>query len=234
MPDDAPPPQPSRPAQAGEPTPLLAAFTLGPYQTNCYVVSVPGDPGCWIVDASFDPEPLIDHIRSQALIPQLLLLTHAHVDHIAGVTAVRRAFPDLPICIHPAEEAWLSDPLLNLSQLGGFPVTAPGPDRLLEHGQRLHLAGTTWNILHTPGHSPGGVTFVHEPSRTAIVGDALFAGSIGRTDFPGSDHETLIRSIRTRLFALPPETRIYPGHGPPTTIGRERSVNPFVRDVQPR
>ncbi len=233
MPDDTPPIKPPQaaPPRQEEPAPDIAAFPLGPYQTNCYVVSVQGDPACWIVDASFEPEPLIEHIRSRGLAPQLLLLTHAHVDHIAGVAAIRRAFPELPVCIHGAETEWLSNPLLNLSQLGGFPVTAPGPDQVLEDGQTLTLAATSWRVIHTPGHSPGGVSFVHEPSRTALVGDALFAGSIGRTDFPGSDHDTLIRSIRQRLYTLPPETRIYPGHGPPSTIGRERSANPFVRDV---
>lgn len=230
MPHDVPLPPPPPPSETREPTPVVAGFSLGPYQTNCYVVSVPGDPACWIVDAGFEPGPLIEHVRSEGLTPRLLLLTHAHVDHIAGIFEVRRAFPGLPVCVHEAESEWLTNPLLNLSQLGGFPVTAPEPDRLLRDGEQLALGRTTWQILHTPGHSPGGIALVHEASRTALVGDALFAGSIGRTDFPGSDHETLIRSIRTRLFALPPETRIYPGHGPPTTIGRERSANPFVRD----
>jgi hydroxyacylglutathione hydrolase len=219
---------------ADAPTPRVAVFTLGPYETNCHVVSVPGSESCWIVDAGFEPEPMIEHVRAGGLRPVSLILTHAHPDHIAGVSAVRSAFPRLPVLIHPAEAGWLNDPELNLSSYMGAPITAPGPDGLLEDGQELELAGTRWTVLHTPGHSPGGITLYHsgagsQSAGIALVGDALFAGSIGCTDFPGSDHETLIRSIRTRLYTLPDGTRIYPGHGPETTIGREKQTNPFVR-----
>jgi glyoxylase-like metal-dependent hydrolase (beta-lactamase superfamily II) len=119
--------------------------------------------------------------------------------------------------------------MLNLSAMMGMDVTAPGPDELLHDGDQLSLAGSRWNVLHTPGHSPGGVTFYHEESGQALVGDTLFQGSIGRTDFPGSDTQTLLKSIRKRLYALPDETVIYPGHGEPSTIGREKRTNPFVR-----
>lgn len=110
-----------------------------------------------------------------------------------------------------------------------MPVTTPGPDRTLEGGEELTLAGTTWRVLHTPGHSPGGITLVHDASNTAIVGDTLFAGSVGRSDFPTSDPDALVRSIRDTLYALPDDTRVLPGHGPATTIGREKRSNPFVR-----
>ena len=204
-------------------------FTLGPFGTNCHVVQVPGDDRCWIVDAGFEPEELIEHVRSAGLKPQKLLLTHAHIDHIAGVTDVLRAFPKTPVAIHQAEAAWLSDPHLNLSAGYGLPITCHGPDEILAEGTDLDLAGTTWRVLHTPGHSPGSITLVHEPSRQAIVGDALFNGSIGRTDFPGCSFEELAESIRTKLYTLDPQTRIFPGHGPPTTIGHERRTNPFVK-----
>lgn len=226
--------------------PEVECVTLGPFETNCYVVSIPGDAAraCWIVDASFEPEELIALIRGKGLRPVALVLTHAHVDHIAGIGEVRAAFPGLPILLHEAEREWLGDPVLNLSAMMAMDVTAPGPDRLLADGDRLELAGTTWDVLHTPGHSPGGITLHHagwhgSPSRegshgsenraTALVGDTLFNGSIGRFDFPGSDEETLVRSIRDRLYALPDQTRVFPGHGPPTTIGREKRSNPFVR-----
>jgi glyoxylase-like metal-dependent hydrolase (beta-lactamase superfamily II) len=151
------------------------------------------------------------------------------VDHIAGVREVVAAFPGLPVIIHEAERDWLGDPLLNLSSFSGMPVTAPEASRLVRDGDELTLGGDAWRVIHTPGHSPGGITLYHAPSKTAIVGDALFAGSIGRTDFPGSDHATLVRSIKTRLYALPEDVRILPGHGPESTIGRERLSNPFVR-----
>jgi hydroxyacylglutathione hydrolase len=222
-------PDPSMSSNAGS-KPGIAAFALGPFETNCYVVTPSGTgKDCWIVDASFEPEDLIEHVRSAGLIPKALILTHAHVDHIAGVGEVLRAFPGLPIHIHADEEAWLNDPMLNLSAMMGTPVTSPMASRLLREGDELTLGGDTWRILHTPGHSPGGITLYHEPSRSAIVGDALFSGSIGRTDFPGSDHETLVRSIKQKLYTLPDQTSIYPGHGPPSTVGREKRSNPFVR-----
>ena len=184
---------------------------------------------CWIVDASFGPGPLIESVRRNGLTPAALVLTHAHVDHIAGVAEVVRAFSGLAVWIHGDEEAWLNDPTLNLSALGGVSITAPGPDRRLKDGDELSLGPTKWRVLHTPGHSPGGITLWNERAGTALVGDALFAGSVGRTDFPGSDHGTLMRSIREKLYTLPGATRVLSGHGPETTIGRERVSNPYVR-----
>ena len=203
---------------------------LGPFETNCYLVYVPGTGNpCWIVDASFEPGAMVDRVRALGLKPAALLLTHAHVDHIAGVDEILDAFPGTPVLIHPAEKGWLGNPMLNLSAGAGVRITARGPDRLLEEGQELELSGTRWKVLHTPGHSPGGVTFYNPVQNAALVGDALFAGSIGRTDFPGSDHEQLAGSIRRNLYTLPESTTIYPGHGPTSTIGREKRSNPFVR-----
>jgi glyoxylase-like metal-dependent hydrolase (beta-lactamase superfamily II) len=229
-----------RPSQP--PQPRIDRFSLGPFDTNCYVLSPQGSPApapnastsarptpCWIIDASFEPQPIIEHIRSEKLNPEALILTHAHVDHMAGVRDVLAAFPGTPLLIHEAEAGWLNDPLLNLSAMMGMPITAPLATRLLRDGDTLTLAGQSWTVIHTPGHSPGGIALYNAASHTALSGDALFAGSIGRTDFPGSDHETLLRSIKSRLYTLPENTRLWPGHGPDTTIGRERLSNPFVR-----
>jgi len=218
-----------------QPFPDIAAFTLGPFATNCYVVRPPEPPikgdvrPCWIIDASFEPARMLKHIADAGLRPEALILTHAHVDHIAGVREVLAAHPGLPVMIHEAEKHWLADPVLNLSAAMGTSVTAPPPTRVLSGGEELTLGSTRWRILHTPGHSPGGIALVDEESRTAIVGDTLFAGSVGRTDFPGSDPEVLERSIRERLYTLAEDTRVLPGHGPETTIGREKASNPFVR-----
>ena|SRR5437868_7683838 len=210
-------------------TPVIEAFVLGPFATNCYLVRTPTALGCWIVDPGMDPGAVIRRVREQGLKPQAILLTHAHIDHIAGVDSVLRAFPGIPVYVHEAERAWLSDPLLNLSALSGMQITCHGPDRVFADNQTVALEGMKWTVLHTPGHSPGGITLYHADSKTAIVGDALFAGSIGRTDFPGSDFNTLERAIRTRLYTLPDATTIYPGHGPTSTIGAEKRSNPYVR-----
>lgn len=209
--------------------PLVWGTTLGPFATNCYVVSFPGSNDCWIIDASFEPDELIEKVQQDGLKPVGLILTHAHCDHIAGVYDVLRAFPGLPVALHEAETAWMNNPLLNLSMMTGIPVTGPAPDKVLRGGEELTLAGQPWRVLHTPGHSPGGISLWHEPSNTLFDGDALLAGSIGRTDFPGSDHEQLMRSIREKLYTLPDDTRVYSGHGPSTTIGREKRSNPFAR-----
>jgi glyoxylase-like metal-dependent hydrolase (beta-lactamase superfamily II) len=207
----------------------VRGFALGPFETNCYVVRVGASTGCWIIDAGYEPGELIGYARQAGLTPEAIVLTHAHADHIAGVRAVLDAFPGTPLWIHGAEREWLRDPQLNLSAAIGMAVTAPDPDATLTHGQQLELDGSTWRVLHTPGHSPGGITLYCEQASLALVGDTLFAGSIGRSDFPGSSFETLAHSIRTHLYTLPPETRALPGHGPATTIGREKSTNPFVR-----
>jgi glyoxylase-like metal-dependent hydrolase (beta-lactamase superfamily II) len=132
------------------------------------------------------------------------------------------------MAIHEAEADFLLNPDLNLSTFVEMNVTTPPAEELLRGGQTLTLGATEWNVLHTPGHSPGGITLYHAPSHQAIVGDTLFAGSIGRYDFPTSDGPLLFKSIREKLMTLPDETCVYPGHGPETTIGQERRSNPFL------
>jgi glyoxylase-like metal-dependent hydrolase (beta-lactamase superfamily II) len=218
--------------------PTIHAFTLGPFETNCYIVAPPATPPttqashprpCWIIDASFAPAPLLRHLQHHHLAPEALILTHAHADHIAGIPDVKRAFPALPVWIHEAEADWLEDPERNLSAQFGVPISLPPPDRLLRAGDTLHLGALSWRVIHTPGHSPGGIALFHEPSATSLVGDTLFASSIGRTDLPGGDMDTLAHSIRTRLYTLPDATRVLPGHGPETTIAKEKRSNPYVR-----
>lgn len=227
--------------------PLIETITLGPFATNCYIVAADasdaahehaatsgaasggGVRGCWIIDASFGPGALIDRVHELGLRPEALILTHAHADHIAGVDEVCEAFPGLIVWLHESEREFTGSPALNLS--AGFPpyVTCRAADRLLRGGEVLKLDDTRWRVLHTPGHSPGGITLVNDEHRVAIVGDTLFAGSVGRFDFPTSDEKALVRSIKELLYALPEDTTVYPGHGPPTTIGREKRSNPFVR-----
>lgn len=214
--------------------PQIACFGLGPWMTNCYVVAPPPRQDkktrpCWIIDAGMSPEPMIQYMGEQNLDPQQILLTHAHIDHIAGLSAMRTIWAQMPILVHEAEADFLTDPQLNLSGLFGMPVITPAPTGELKHGQSLTLGPMQWQVRYTPGHSPGSVTFYHASSGVAIDGDTLFAGSIGRYDFPTSDGRLLRQSIQTQLLTLPDETCLYPGHGPGTTVGRERASNPYLQ-----
>jgi glyoxylase-like metal-dependent hydrolase (beta-lactamase superfamily II) len=208
-------------------TPIVEGFALGPFATNCYLVRCGGE--AWVVDVSFEPGPMIERARETGDRITRILLTHAHVDHIAGLAEARRAFPEALVAIHPAERSWLANPELNLSVALGEPFSTEPSEDTLEDGQTLEIGGSTWRVVHTPGHSPGGVTLHCPDAGLALVGDTLFEGSIGRYDFPTSDGPTLFRSIQERLYTLPDDTRVLPGHGPETTIGAEKRSNPFVR-----
>lgn len=210
-------------------SPAVEAYTLGPFATNCYLLGADGHPGCWIVDAGFDPEPLIARVNALNLAPELIVLTHAHVDHIAGLDEVRRAFPGVPVAIHADEAHWLDDPALNLSGPFGEPFRTAPAERLVAHGEVLTLGSRAITVLHTPGHSPGGISLHDADAELAIVGDTLFRESIGRHDFPTSNPAHLADSITRVLYALPDRTTVHPGHGPATTIAHEKRANPFVR-----
>lgn len=173
---------------------------------------------------------MLDAIEDRRLTLEKVVLTHAHLDHIAGLHHVRHRHPDVPILIHAEEELFLTDTRLNLSAMFMKPVVAPEATGLLHDGDTLELGGLRFDVIHTPGHSPGGIT-LHQPDQgIAIVGDTLLAGSIGRNDFPTSDGAQLMKSITDRILGLPDGTRLLPGHGPETTVGRERATNPFLNE----
>lgn len=210
--------------------PTITTFSPGPYATNCYVFESANHLA--IIDAGFEPDDMISFVRdrmAKGASLDALLLTHAHVDHIAGVAEVRRAIPSVKVLIHEAEKDWLGDARLNLSMFSGVPISTKAPDRLLKDSESITIGDCTFEVRHTPGHSPGSVTFYNAAHKLAFAGDALFAGSIGRTDFPGCSFEQLEKSIQERLYTLPDDTRVLPGHGPNTTIGREAVSNPFVK-----
>lgn len=209
---------------------VIERFPLGPLETNAYLLVRPGSKACFVVDPGDGPAALTKRVRAAGYVPQAIVLTHAHYDHIAGVAQVLEAFgKDLPILIHEAERSFPTDPAQNLSGAYGFGMVAPEPTGTLAHGQRLTLDGLDFEIRHSPGHSPGGVAIVQHDLRVVIAGDTLFAGSVGRYDFPHSDGDALVRSIRTQFYTLPDETLVLPGHGPETTIGEEKRSNGFVR-----
>jgi len=207
---------------------IVHCLPLGELMTNCYVL--PDDGECWVVDPGLSPQPLVEYLRRQALTPRRVLLTHGHADHIAGVSAVKAAWPEAVVTAPSAEADFLTDPVRNLSlPFGMVRITAPAPDELISPGDELMLGELAWRALDTAGHTPGGLSYYCPAAKVAITGDALFAGSVGRTDIPGASEAQLLANIREHLLTLPDETRILPGHGPPSTIGDERRTNPYLR-----
>jgi len=187
----------------------------------------------WVIDPSFAPhvDRLIDHARENNVRVEKIILTHGHGDHIAGVDAVQAAFPDAGLLVAAEDEPMLRDAELNLSAPFGADVTVMS--RVcghLVHGMELTLGPIAWQVLDTSGHSPGGRSLYSPAAGVVITGDALFAGSIGRTDFPGSNHHQLIANIRRHLLSLPDDTIVYCGHGPTTTVENERKSNPFLTE----
>lgn len=200
-----------------------------PFQENTLFVSLPRSKECLVIDPGFGSPRIVEQLTTLQKTPVAILLTHGHVDHIAGVGGLRQAWPEIPILIGAGDASMLTDPQLNLSAPFGMPITAPPATQTLTHQERLVVAGIPLEVREIPGHSPGHVVFVHSTGNPPIVfgGDVLFQGSIGRTDFPGGDQQLLIDGIHRKLFDLPENTLVFPGHGPTTTIGQEKRDNPF-------
>ena len=205
-----------------------------PFSENTLIVWNGSGAECVVVDPGFESPRIIRRIEELGKRPVAILLTHGHVDHIAGVGPLKSKWSELPILIGQNDAPMLGDAKLNLSVWGGMPITAPPADRLLVEGDTVEFAGLTFSILDIPGHSPGHIVYVwRQGARTIVLGgDVLFQGSVGRTDFPGGNSLLLLKGIRKKLFALPEESVVYPGHGPSTTIGAERRENPFCGDEQ--
>ena len=211
---------------------IIETVVVGPLQANCYIVGCEEVRDCAVIDPGGDPEEVIERIRRLGLRPVWILDTHGHGDHIGGQRALKEAFPAALIAIHEADAPMLRSAVKNLSGFLGMPVKSPPADRVLHDGDVLDVGRMTLEVIHVPGHTPGGVAFYAPvgPDETPAVfcGDALFAGGVGRVDFPGGDMDQLLSSIRNRLLVLPPRTIVYPGHGEPTTIGQEAHSNPFL------
>jgi glyoxylase-like metal-dependent hydrolase (beta-lactamase superfamily II) len=200
-----------------------------PFQENTYVLGLSGSSEVLVIDPGLEPELILDFLQQHRLRPAAILNTHGHGDHIGGNDAMKKAFPDTPLVIGVNEERLLTDANANLSAPFGMPVTSPPADRLVREGERFEYGGIALDVLEIPGHSPGHVVYVHQREPPIVFGgDVLFRGSVGRTDFPGGSSRLLLSGIRTKLFSLPDDTLVYPGHGPVTTVGREKRDNPFA------
>lgn len=205
-------------------------LVLGEYQTNCYCVTADDSAkDCLVVDTGLSPQPLIDHLQKSELDPVAVVYTHGHLDHTFGAKALRENWPDIKIAIHKNDADMLTDTDKNLSAVMGTPLEFSAADIILNDGDEVEFAGVKLKVIHTPGHTPGGICLYSENEDLLFAGDTLFADSVGRTDVPGGDHDLLITSIKTKLFVLPDETVVYTGHGPETTIGKEKGSNPFLR-----
>lgn len=198
---------------------------LGPLDNDVYVLACPATREAAVIDVGFEPDVVIETVREAGLTVTLLLNTHAHYDHVAGMRTVHAALGGA-YWIHPDDVAMLDTFNALGGALGFPPARLPEPIHPLADGQRLRLGDEELRVILTPGHSPGHVSFL--AGEELWSGDVLFAGSVGRTDLPGGSWDTLERSIRERVFPLGDAVRVNPGHGPATTIGRERRTNPFV------
>lgn len=227
---------------------LIAGFPAGPWGTNCYVVATGRDSECVVIDPGKDStDGVAQVVREHHLKPVAVLVTHGHVDHMWCVAPVAGTY-DATAWIHPSDRHLLTDPMAGMSREsramlggsllgGGHEFAEPDAVEELADGRTLSLAGLRFHVDHTPGHTEGSVTFrspylQEDVSEIMFSGDLLFAGSIGRTDLPGGDHPTMLRSLREKVLTLPDDIVVLPGHGEQTSIARERATNPYLLELQ--
>jgi glyoxylase-like metal-dependent hydrolase (beta-lactamase superfamily II) len=222
---------------------FIAGFPAGPWGTNCYVVADSPGSECVVIDPGKDSAAgVADVVREHRLKPVAVLVSHGHVDHMWCVAPVAGTY-DAAAYVHPEDRHLLSDPMAGMSRetagmlLGGkYEFAEPDDVREVGDGATLELAGLSFVVDHAPGHTRGSITFrtpydTDEVSEVMFSGDLLFAGSIGRTDLPGGDHATMLRSLATKVLPLADDVVVLPGHGEQTSIGRERATNPFLLDL---
>ncbi|MEM2905898.1 MAG: MBL fold metallo-hydrolase [Candidatus Bathyarchaeia archaeon] len=188
----------------------VTVLTVGPLETNCYIVESPGSREALIVDPGAEAERVLDALAAKGLVPASIVNTHCHLDHI-GADENLRARTGAPILVHSQE-----------------PISALRPNRLLEDGDLVKFGTSQLQVIHTPGHTPGSICLIGE--RLLFTGDTLFAGDVGRTDLPGGEEEALLNSLR-KLLTLDDKIRVFPGHGPSSTMGREKRLNPYLRQA---
>jgi glyoxylase-like metal-dependent hydrolase (beta-lactamase superfamily II) len=213
----------------GDPLQIHTIVSM-PFEENTYVLWLPKSDEAIVVDPGLEPELILEFLEEQGLKVAAILNTHGHADHIAGNGPMKTAFPQAPLIIGKNEAVLLTDPQANLSAPFGLPIVSPPADRLVSEGDVVEAAGIRLEVFDIPGHSPGHVVFLVRGTPCHVLGgDVLFRGSVGRTDFPGGSMNLLKDGIVGKLYSLPPDTVVYPGHGPVTTVGHEMRSNPFTR-----
>src|SRR5579863_9991032 len=209
-----------------EDLPIVACITVGIFQENCYLYACPQTLEAVIIDPGDEAERIVKTIRELNLIPKYILNTHGHIDHIGAIDAVSEIYP-VPLAIHPDDVAMYTDEQVARMYRRAAPLVHRKPDILLQEGDKITFGTLTLEVLHTPGHTRGGVCFVSRPY-CVFSGDTLFNRGIGRTDFEGGSYDQIVTSIREKLYTLEDELVVFAGHGSPTTILEEKHENPFV------
>ncbi len=207
---------------------IIRSMPLGPLQANCFIVGCEETRQAAAIDPGGDADRILSVLEKDNLTLAAIINTHGHFDHVGANMALKQA-TQAHLMIHKLDAPMLAYAPRSAAAWGLRADDSPDPDRLLEDGETIDCGRLQFEVIHTPGHSPGGSCFYIEAENALFVGDTLFAGSIGRTDLPGGDYDTLIRSIQTRLFVLPDDTKVYNGHMELTTIGEEKRYNPFCK-----
>jgi hydroxyacylglutathione hydrolase len=204
---------------------ILIRLVVGPLQVNCFILADEKTKEAVVIDPGDDAQEILKIIKDRDLKVKYIVITHGHFDHIGANKALKDA-TGAELLIHEGDAPVMASASLHSRAFGMNTTSSPQADRYVKHGDTITAGEVSLKVLHTPGHSPGGISLLEKGM--VFTGDSLFAGSIGRTDLPGGDLATLLRSIRMNLMTLPDDTRVYCGHGPASTIGEERSENPFL------
>ena len=205
---------------------IIKNIVVGPLEVNCYILGCEDTKEAAIIDPGDNADEIISNIEKEGLNPKFIINTHAHFDHIGGVKVIQDHFK-IDFILHEGDLFLVENASEQATAFGLKPISKPEVNKNVTNGEKVILGNKFITVIHTPGHSPGGVCYYS--GNNVFVGDTLFAGSIGRTDLPGGSYDTLINSIKENLFPLGDSTIVYPGHGPSTTIGNEKEHNPFLK-----